>query len=43
VAAAVALPPGTWRDEVTGAVHPGDRVPVAELVDRFPVSVLVRD
>jgi (1->4)-alpha-D-glucan 1-alpha-D-glucosylmutase len=42
VAAAVTLPPGTWRDVVTGAVHEGARLPVAEVVDRFPVAVLAR-
>jgi (1->4)-alpha-D-glucan 1-alpha-D-glucosylmutase len=42
LAAAVALPDGTWRDVVTGAVHPDGRVPVAELLDRFPVAVLTR-
>jgi maltooligosyltrehalose synthase len=42
VTAAVALPPGTWCDVVTGAVHEGARLPVAEVVDRFPVAVLAR-
>jgi (1->4)-alpha-D-glucan 1-alpha-D-glucosylmutase len=42
IAAAVELPDGAWRDVVTGAVHSGGRVPVAELLDRFPVAVLSR-
>jgi (1->4)-alpha-D-glucan 1-alpha-D-glucosylmutase len=42
VTAAVTLPPGTWCDVVTGAVHEGARLPVAEVVDRFPVAVLRR-
>jgi (1->4)-alpha-D-glucan 1-alpha-D-glucosylmutase len=41
-AAAVTLPPGAWRDVITGAVHQGARLPVAEVVDRFPVAVLAR-
>jgi (1->4)-alpha-D-glucan 1-alpha-D-glucosylmutase len=46
---AVPLPPGRWRDELTGqsiTVRRGTRpasVPVARLLARFPVALLVRD
>jgi (1->4)-alpha-D-glucan 1-alpha-D-glucosylmutase len=39
---AVALPAGSWRDVLTGAVREGS-VPLAELLDGFPVAVLRRD
>ena len=36
------LPPGTWRDELTGAMFGGDReVPCAEVFARYPVALLV--
>jgi (1->4)-alpha-D-glucan 1-alpha-D-glucosylmutase len=38
---AVQLPAGTWQDVVTGAVREG-AVPLAELLDAFPVAVLRR-
>jgi (1->4)-alpha-D-glucan 1-alpha-D-glucosylmutase len=36
------LPPGTWRDQFTGADHRGT-VPVGELLGGFPVALLTRD
>jgi (1->4)-alpha-D-glucan 1-alpha-D-glucosylmutase len=38
---AVMLPDGDFRDVLTGAERSGT-VPLAELLDRFPVAVLVR-
>jgi (1->4)-alpha-D-glucan 1-alpha-D-glucosylmutase len=38
----VTLPDGPWRDEITGAVVDGGPTPLAGLLDRFPVAVLVR-
>lgn len=38
------LPPGQWRDVVTGAVTTSaGQVPVADLLDRLPVALLVRE
>jgi len=38
----VTLPPGTWRDELTGRVLEGGRdVPCAEVLDPMPVALLV--
>ncbi|MEX2291237.1 MAG: malto-oligosyltrehalose synthase [Mycobacteriales bacterium] len=37
-----ALPEGSWRDVLTGAVHDGGPVPLAHLLGRFPVAVLRR-
>lgn len=37
----VSLPPGTWRDVLTGDIQPGGERPVAGLLGRFPVAVLV--
>ena len=37
------LPPGQWRDEFTGAELDGGRRPMAGLLGRFPVALLVRD
>ncbi len=37
----VRLPEGTWRDELTGAVHQGGRVPCAALFAKRPVALLV--
>ncbi|MFP5220458.1 MAG: malto-oligosyltrehalose synthase, partial [Actinomycetes bacterium] len=39
---AVELPAGRWRDVLTGAARDGGRAPLAELLDGFPVAVLVR-
>ncbi|HEX5496857.1 MAG TPA: malto-oligosyltrehalose synthase [Mycobacteriales bacterium] len=37
------LPPGRWRDVLTGASHPGGAaVPVADLLARLPVALLHR-
>ncbi len=39
---AVDLPEGRWTDVLTGAERSGGRVPLAELLDGFPVAVLLR-
>ena len=39
--ATVTLPEGTWRDELTGTVFGGGRLPCAELFERMPVALLV--
>ncbi len=41
----LALPEGTWRDELSGEVHPGgaEGHPVASFLARFPVALLVRE
>lgn len=36
------LPPGRWRDELTGAEHRGD-APLAAVTDVLPVALLVRE
>jgi (1->4)-alpha-D-glucan 1-alpha-D-glucosylmutase len=36
------LPPGRWRDELTGEEIEGGRRPVADLLARFPVALLAR-
>ncbi|MDQ1375622.1 MAG: (1-_4)-alpha-D-glucan 1-alpha-D-glucosylmutase [Actinomycetota bacterium] len=38
----IALPAGDWRDELTGAEVGGGLVAVGELLDGFPVALLVR-
>jgi (1->4)-alpha-D-glucan 1-alpha-D-glucosylmutase len=40
---AVTLPDGSWTDVLTGARRTGGPIPVAELLDGFPVAVLRRD
>ena len=40
---AVELPPGRWRDEMTGEEVEGGRRNVADLLARFPVALLTRD
>ncbi|WP_245641807.1 malto-oligosyltrehalose synthase [Nonomuraea candida] len=35
------LPPGTWRDLLTGSLHTG-RIPLAHLLGQYPVSLLER-
>ena len=39
---AVELPDGRWTDVLTGAERDGGRVRLAELLDAFPVAVLLR-
>lgn len=39
----VALPAGTWYDEMTGREHDGGAVVVGELLARFPVALLRAD
>jgi (1->4)-alpha-D-glucan 1-alpha-D-glucosylmutase len=43
--ARISLPPGRWRDELTGEVHVGGRAghPVDRLLGRFPVALLVKE
>ncbi|HEX3827863.1 MAG TPA: malto-oligosyltrehalose synthase [Sporichthyaceae bacterium] len=36
------LPPGEWRDVLSGHSHRAGPVPVAQLLSRFPVAVLAR-
>src|SRR5262249_48092571 len=36
------LPPGDWIDRFTGRRHPGGEVPLARLVEGFPVALLAR-
>jgi (1->4)-alpha-D-glucan 1-alpha-D-glucosylmutase len=36
------LPPGAWRDELTGEEVEGGPRPIAELLARFPVALLAR-
>ena len=38
----VALPPGRWRDVLTGDLHEGGPRPVGELLRRLPVGLLSR-
>ena len=40
---ALPLPGGAWADLLTGAVHRGPAVPMAELTGRLPVALLVRE
>ncbi len=37
---AVELPPGRWRNELTGDLWPEGQVPLSDLLDRFPVALL---
>jgi (1->4)-alpha-D-glucan 1-alpha-D-glucosylmutase len=37
------LPPGSWRDELSGAVVEGGRRLLADVVGGFPVALLARD
>lgn len=39
----VVLPPGSWRDELTGRAVAGGPVRLAELLDRLPVALLAAD
>lgn len=36
-------PEGTWRDALTGRVVEGGRLPLATLLERYPVALLVRE
>jgi (1->4)-alpha-D-glucan 1-alpha-D-glucosylmutase len=40
---ALEMPPGRWRDELTGEVAQGGRRRVADLLARFPVALLARE
>jgi (1->4)-alpha-D-glucan 1-alpha-D-glucosylmutase len=37
------VPAGRWRNELTGDRVEGGRIPIALLMERFPVALLVRD
>ena len=37
------LPPGDWRDELTGRPADGQHLPVVNLLDTYPVALLVRN
>ncbi|GEA80502.1 malto-oligosyltrehalose synthase [Cellulomonas uda] len=39
----VAVPPGTWRDVLTGRTTEGGVTPVAGVLERLPVALLVRE
>ncbi|HEY4590919.1 MAG TPA: malto-oligosyltrehalose synthase, partial [Thermoanaerobaculia bacterium] len=39
---ALELPPGSWRDELTGEESEGGLRPVSDLLARFPVALLAR-
>lgn len=39
----VQLPPGSYRDQLTGAVRSGGEVPAAALFATYPVALLVRE
>ncbi|HWH15836.1 MAG TPA: hypothetical protein VNT51_13925 [Miltoncostaeaceae bacterium] len=41
--ATIGLPPGRWRDLLTGGDAVEGLVPVSELLDRLPVALLVRE
>jgi (1->4)-alpha-D-glucan 1-alpha-D-glucosylmutase len=36
-------PAGTWRDELTDQTFAGGAIPLATLLARYPVALLVRD
>jgi (1->4)-alpha-D-glucan 1-alpha-D-glucosylmutase len=36
------LPPGTWRNELTGESWPGNSVPLDQALARFPVALLIK-
>ncbi|AXK44907.1 malto-oligosyltrehalose synthase [Brachybacterium saurashtrense] len=38
----IALPPGRWRDALSGAEREGGQVPLAALLEDWPVALLVR-
>ena len=40
---ALDLPAGSWTDVLTGRAVPGGPVAVGDLLDRYPVALLVRD
>jgi maltooligosyltrehalose synthase len=37
------LPPGKWRNALTGDAHEGGRVRAQEVLRRFPVALLYRE
>jgi len=37
------LPPGDWRDQLTGRPAASEHVPVGDLLDAYPVALLVRE
>lgn len=39
---ALLVPPGSWRDELTGAEVTGGIVPLGPLLERYPVALLAR-
>jgi (1->4)-alpha-D-glucan 1-alpha-D-glucosylmutase len=39
----VEIPPGTWRNQLSGAIHKGGRLDVAEVFAPFPVALLTRE
>ncbi len=39
---ALDLPPGTWSDELSGTVFQGGSVAVADLLEAFPVALLIK-
>jgi (1->4)-alpha-D-glucan 1-alpha-D-glucosylmutase len=39
----IALPAGRFRDSLTGAEFPGGQVPVAGILERYPVALLLRE
>jgi (1->4)-alpha-D-glucan 1-alpha-D-glucosylmutase len=36
------IPPGTWRDELSGARFRGGSVEIANLLEAFPVALLIK-
>ena len=38
----VDLPPGAWRNELTGATHPAGRTKIQALLKEFPIALLSR-
>ena len=42
-AASVLLPPGRWREQLTGATYDGGELLLAELLGAFPVALLVAE
>jgi len=35
------IPPGTWHNELTGAIVEGGSVPIADLLETFPAALLI--
>jgi len=38
----LAVPPGRWRNELTGEIYEGGQLALGKLMARFPVSLLIR-